>query len=149
MPEFVVKAIDAAEEAGRDARNEAAGAAGAGASGREDQIEMNQALEQIDEADRQVREIRMFLVQFGLGGALLTLLFLGFYLISVGLRRLSEGGNPRGWLLSGLVLLGLLFLVSVIGTFALMGDPLVDEFRPDRFGGRSSGQLRTHRWPED
>ncbi len=91
--------------------------------------ELQQAQFQIDEANHRLREIRMFLVQFGLGGALLTLLFIGFYLISVGLRRLSEGGNPRGWLVSGLTLLGLLFLVSVIGTFALMGEPIGDDFR--------------------
>ena len=59
---------------------------------------------QIDQANQRLHEIRMFLVQFGLGGALLTLLFIGFYLISVGLRRLSEGGNPRRWLISGLSL---------------------------------------------
>ena len=89
-------------------------------------IELQAAQDQIDEANRRLREIRMFLVQFGLGGALLTLLFLGFYLISVGLRQLSEGGNPRNWLISGLTLLGLLFFISVVGTFALMGEPMDD-----------------------
>ena len=61
---------------------------------------------------------------------MLTLLFLGFYLISVGLRRLSEGGgNARSWLSAGLGLLGILFLISVVSTFAFMGENLIDGFR--------------------
>ena len=55
------------------------------------------------QADARVREVRAFLIQFGLGGLLLTLLFLGFFLISVsaGLRpHLAEGtaSRPRIWL---------------------------------------------------
>jgi alpha-2-macroglobulin-like protein len=96
---------------------------------------VEQVQNQIDQANQRLQEIRMFLVQFVLGGALLTLLFIGFYLISVGLRRLSEGGNPRGWLISGLSLLGLLFIISVIGTFALMGEPMGDDFRFGRKRG--------------
>ncbi len=91
--------------------------------------ELQNAQNEIDQANERLREIRIFLVQFGLGGALLTLLFIGFYLISVGLRRLTEGGNPRAWLVSGLGLLGLLFLISVVGTFALMGDPMGEDLR--------------------
>ena len=116
------------------------------------------AQNQIDQANQRLHEIRMFLVQFGLGGALLTLLFIGFYLISVGLRRLSEGGNPRRWLLSGLSLLGLLFLISLIGTFALMGEPIGDDFRFGRkeaafFGGPKGfapapPQAQVLLWPE-
>ncbi|HZZ82852.1 MAG TPA: alpha-2-macroglobulin family protein [Gemmataceae bacterium] len=91
--------------------------------------EVQLAQARLNEANQRQRAIRGFVVQFGLGGALLTLLFLGFYLVSVGLRRLSEGGEPRVWLASGAGLLGLLFIVSIIGTFALMGEPIGDEFR--------------------
>lgn len=102
-----------------------------------EQQAVEQAQNQIEETDRRLRELRLFLVQFGLGGALLTLLFIGFYLISVGLRRLSEGGNPRGWLISGLSLLGFLFLISLIGTFALMGEPIAEDFRFGRKRGEA------------
>ncbi len=81
-----------------------------------------------------VREIQMFFWQFGLGGALLTLLFVGFFLISIGLRRLSEGGNARPWIIFGLSLFGLLFLVSIVGTFTLMGDSFFEELHNDLRG---------------
>src|SRR5262249_12993532 len=91
---------------------------------------VRQVDQEVAQANRHLHETRAFLIQFGLGGALLTLLFLGFYLISVGLRRLSEGGgNARSWLSAGLGLLGILFFISVVGTFALMGENLIDDLR--------------------
>jgi hypothetical protein len=98
-----------------------------------------QAVQQeVAQAERRQQEIRGFLVQFGLGGGLLALLFLGFYFVSVGLRHLGEGtGNPRAWLTAGVVWLGMLFLVSVIGAFALMGENLIDDFRDDLFAKKA------------
>ena len=52
-------------------------------------------------------------------------------MISVGLHRLSEGGTARPWLFAGLLLLALLFLASIIGTFTLMGEPFLDDWRPE------------------
>ena len=102
---------------------------------------VHQADQAVAQANHRLDEIRAFLIQFGLGGALLTLLFLGFYLISVGLRHLSEdGGNARSWLSAGLGLLGILFLISVVGTFALMGEDLIHDFRIEqRIGGFNMG----------
>ena len=74
------------------------------------------------------------MIQFGLGGALLTLLFVGFYLISVGLTRLSEGRQARTWFTCGLGLLALLFLTSIVGTFTFLGENM-GGFHSE-FGGR-------------
>ncbi|MSQ93029.1 MAG: hypothetical protein EXR98_00565 [Gemmataceae bacterium] len=88
----------------------------------------------VSEAERQLRETRLYFIQFGLGGGMLTLLFIGFFLVSIGLRRLSDGeGKPRAWLFSGLSLLGFLFLASIIGTIAFMGDNLREEKNPPGF----------------
>jgi hypothetical protein len=105
------------------------------------QITVQQVHHKVALAERRLRETRAFLIQFGLGGALLTLLFLGFYFISIGLRRLSDGGgNARTWLSAGLGLLGILFLISVVGTFAFMGENLIDDFRKeDPFQGARIG----------
>lgn len=129
--EFVPKAVDLQKKlaASETAEQQLQPIAAAPAA----DLAVQQAQRRIDEAAQEVREIRMFLVQFGLGGALLTLLFVGFFLVSVGLRRLSEGGNPRRWLIAGLSLLALLFLISVIGTFGLMGQPIGDDFGWDRW----------------
>ncbi len=86
----------------------------------------------VEEAERQLRETSRHLVQFGLGGALLTLLFLGFFFVNVGLRRLSEGaGRPRTWFTAGLGLLGFLFIASVVGTIAFMGENQFDHRKGD------------------
>lgn len=87
---------------------------------------------EVENVRQRVSELQAFLIQFGLGGVLLTLLFLGFFLISAGLRRLSEGGTARPWFVIGAALLGLLFLASVIGTFTFMGDPLFEDGRDRR-----------------
>ena len=124
---FVTKAIDLQKKLADKEKNEQGRAELQNAIGMT-QIAMDQSHNDIQAAQERLREIRAFLWQFGLGGALLTLLFIGFFLISVGLRRLAEGGNPRIWLFLGLALLSGLFLASVVGTFALMGVPFVDEF---------------------
>jgi hypothetical protein len=63
------------------------------------------------------------LLQFVLGAVVLAFVFVGFLFVSVGMRRLSTGtGSGRPWLLSGGVILGLLLIVSLVGTFALRGD---------------------------
>ena len=99
------------------------------------QAEVQATQNRVDEVQRRMREIRGFLFQFGLGGILLTLLFIAFFLVSVGLRRLAEGGHARTFLFLGLALLSLLFLASIIGTFTLMGEPLFDDMRfQDRRG---------------
>ena len=72
------------------------------------QMNVQMSQNDVNAAINRVREMRGFLWQFGLGGALLTLLFIGFFLVSVGLRKLSEGGRARPWFFSGAVLLALL-----------------------------------------
>lgn len=87
------------------------------------QAVVRQALDETVQVERRLKDFRAFLIQFAMGGALLTLLFVGFFLVSMGIRRLTDGnGNPRAWFTAGLALLGLLFGVSVIGTFAFMGE---------------------------
>ena len=127
---FVVKAIDLNKKLAEHERDDG------GARDVEQKVvamhaEVQMSQNHIDNVNRRMREIRGFMIQFGLGGALLTLLFVGFYLVSVGLRRLSDGRRARPWIFTGFALLGLLFLVSVIGTFTLMGEPLLDDFRFD------------------
>ncbi|MBI2807823.1 MAG: hypothetical protein HYX68_22810 [Planctomycetes bacterium] len=87
-----------------------------------DQAQVRREQDRIQAAEQRLRELRHFFMQFGLGGAILTVLFLGFALVSMGLRRLSEGeGHPRRWLLAGGGLLVFLFLGSLVGTIAFMG----------------------------
>lgn len=83
---------------------------------------------QVSQTERRVRELRALLIQFGLGGGLVTLLFVSFYLASIGLRNASEGaGNARPWLIAGGGLFGVLVVGGVIGTFAFMGQNLIDD----------------------
>jgi hypothetical protein len=92
-----------------------------------------QVEQSVSEAAFRVRAFKAFIIQVGLGLGVLALLFVAFFCISVGLRRLSDAtGNDRGWLGSGLALLGVLFLISLVGTFAFRG---ADVFDQDRFGG--------------
>lgn len=101
---------------------------------------------QVDEAERLVRETRVSFIQFGLGGALLTLLFLGFFLVSVGLHRFSEGdGRPGAWLTAGLGLLGFLFLASIVGTITFMGENPMEENKqnPRFFGAVANEKAKT------
>jgi hypothetical protein len=78
-------------------------------------------------AEQRLGDIRAVFVQFVLGAVVLALVFVGFLFVSVGIRRLSTGaGSARPWLLSGGVLLGLLLIVSLVGTFALRGDKGLD-----------------------
>jgi hypothetical protein len=77
-----------------------------------------------------LRRFKGFLYQIGFGLGVLALVALSFFCLSVGLRRLCDAsGNDRGWLGSGLALLGLLFLISLVGTFYLRGVSLIDDER--------------------
>ena len=106
---------------------------------RQDQVRIlestvNLAAQTRAQADERLRDLSTFYVQFAMGGALLTLLFIGFFLISVGLRRLAEGDPARSWLVIGIALLGILFFASVVGTFVfIIGEHLLDN---PRFSGR-------------
>ncbi len=83
---------------------------------------------EIANARRNAASIRAYLMQFMLGGVMLTLLFVGFFLISLGLRRMSDGeGEGRRPIVAGFVLLALLFFSSIIGTFAFMGERMFDD----------------------
>jgi hypothetical protein len=103
-----------------------------------------------DEAARtaeRAREMRVFLVQFGLGAAVLALLAIGFTLVRAGLRRLADGtGQPRRWLTAGLGLLAALFLISAIGVFALMGEKLFDDARRDDGGIKLGVNMGRNDW---
>lgn len=92
------------------------------------QNDMEQIASEIVNARRRAAAVRAYLIQFALGGVMLTLLFVSFFLISLGLRRLSDGeGEARRPMVYGLTLLGLLFFASVIGTFAFMGERMFDD----------------------
>ena len=95
----------------------------------EQQVQVSQ--NEINNLQQRLRQTTGVLWQFGLGGGMLAILFIGFFLISVGLRRLSEGRAARPWLGAGLGLLSLLFLGSIVGTFTLMGEPILDDWRAD------------------
>ncbi len=72
---------------------------------------------------------------FGLGAALF--LFFAFFLVANGLHRLAEGRRGYVFFGAGLFLLASMFLISVLGTFALMGahhDRLLARFGRN-FGG--------------
>lgn len=130
---FVEKAIKLEEELAKTEKQEA------GPPELQQAVEVKQSsVEAVElavwEADRRLNEIRAFLVQFALGVGMLALLAVSFLCISVGLRRLSDGtGNDRGWLGSGLALLGVLFLISIVGTFVFRGENLLDHDRPKAF----------------
>ena len=88
-------------------------------------------------AEQSLREIRAFFVQFGIGAGLLILLLAAFYFISVGLRRLADGDDSaRRWFAAGIGLIGLLFLVGILGTFACNGHVFFDDIGR---GGRNFG----------
>ena len=127
---FVVKAIDLEKQLAEREKQEAGQPALATIDQARAQVSAA-AASQV-QAEEKLRAIHAFLLQFGLGGALLMLLFLGFFLISVGLRRLADGGPARTWLFMGTSLLGVLFVASIFGTFLLMGERLFDD---PRFGG--------------
>lgn len=92
------------------------------------QNELQSIGSEIANARRRAAAVRAYLVQFALGGVMLTLLFVGFFLISLGLRRMSDGeGESRRPLVFGFGLIGLLFFASIIGTFAFMGERMFDE----------------------
>lgn len=101
------------------------------------QSELQASQMAIEDIHHRLRFLRSFMVQYALGGIVLTLLFVGFFLVSIGLRRLAEGGTPRPWFVLGFALLGLLFFLSVLGTFMLMSEPFLDDFRfrDHRFNG--------------
>jgi hypothetical protein len=103
-------------------------------------LAVEQVRQEIASSEQSLRRTRAFLWQFVLGGLLLTLFFIGFYLLSVGLRRLSDGESPALWFVLGFGLFAFLFFASIIGTFALMGENLmdVDDFR---FGGRPMAKV--------
>jgi len=99
---------------------------------------MAQVEQSVAQADSRLRAFKSLLIQVGLGLGVLALVFVAFFCISVGLRRLSDAsGNDRGWLGSGLALLGVLFIISLVGTFGLRGIGLFDRdrFGPQRFMG--------------
>lgn len=122
---FVSKAVDLQRKLGEREKVE---------HGAPDQIEairvgevsVNQSENEIARVEHEMLRLRAFLWQFGLGGGLLTLMFVGFYLISVGLRRLSDGDSSLIFFVLGFGLFALLFVASIIGTFVLMGERMLD-----------------------
>ena len=127
---FVAKAIDVNKKLAEKEQDETGAPQIAKEVGQmEQQVQASQ--NEINAVQQRLRQTRGFFWRFGLGVALLTLLFIGFFSISVGLRRLAEGGTARPWLFTGLSLLILLFFASIIGTFTLMGEPLLDDWRAD------------------
>lgn len=113
-------------------------------------IEARQAVDVMDQqikvvendvsmAESNLDQARLLFVQFSLGGILLIAIFVGFYLISIGLRRLSDGESPRVWFGIGFGLFALLFLTSIIGTYSLMGHRIFNE--DPRFMGRGGMKM--------
>jgi hypothetical protein len=122
---FVTQAVEMQKKLA-ERENEIDGAHGVLAELQAKQVTVEQTRHQIVMNEQNLRHARAFLWQFALGGVLLTLFFVAFYLMSVGLRRMSDGENPVAWFASGLGLFAFLFMASVIGTFALMGENVFD-----------------------
>jgi hypothetical protein len=74
--------------------------------------------------EQRERDLWGLFAQAALGTAMALFLFFAFFLVSTSLYRLAEGRSGYILLGGGLCLLGMLFVVSVLGTFALIGQPV-------------------------
>jgi hypothetical protein len=87
-------------------------------------------------------ELWGFFMQAAFGAAVGLLVFFGFFLVATSLYRLAEGKGGYILLGGGLVLLVFLFMVSLLGTFLLIGTPMENNIffnngRVGMFGGRA------------
>jgi hypothetical protein len=87
------------------------------------QMNVNVASQVLGEQRQRSAELWAYFVQAAFGVGMALFLFLAFFLVATSLFRLAEGRSGFLLLGGGLVLLVGLFVVSVLGTFALMGVP--------------------------
>jgi alpha-2-macroglobulin-like protein len=71
--------------------------------------------------EQQERELLGFFAQGAMAVGIGVVLFLAFFLVSTSLYRLAEGKSGYLFLGAGLCLLAGLFMISVLGTFAMIG----------------------------
>jgi anti-sigma factor RsiW len=94
---------------------------------RQQLVSAQNSLNMVDEVRKeQVRrrdDLWRFFLNGGFGLAGFMFILFAFFLVSAGLHRLAEGKHGYVFLGCGIALLGMLFMVSVLGTFALMGVP--------------------------
>ncbi len=87
---------------------------------------VGRALQEIVSAEIRLLETETFFIQIGRAAALLSAIFVGLYLCSVGVRQLSADESPRVWFALSFGLLALLFFGSIIGGLALKGERIFD-----------------------
>jgi hypothetical protein len=89
------------------------------------------------EQEQRSQELWGFFGQAALGTTMALFLFFAFFLVSTSLYRLAEGRSGYIFLGGGLCLLAMLFVISVLGTFAMIGTPPERGFFNRNFrGGR-------------
>jgi alpha-2-macroglobulin-like protein len=100
----------------------------------------HQAGEQLVEQRRRLDDLWSFFLHGLFGVFAVSIVVFAFFLTVSGLHRLAEGRFGYVFLGGGLLLLGFLFLVSVVGTFAMMGVP--EERMHRMFGQRGRGGFK-------
>jgi hypothetical protein len=98
----------------------------------------NQAGEQVVEQRRRLDDLCSFFLHGLFGVFAVSVVVFAFFLTVSGLHRLAEGSFGYVFLGGGVLLLGFLFLVSVVGTFAMMGVPQ-ERIHGGMFGQRGRG----------
>ena len=84
---------------------------------------VNQAGENVNELESRRSDLLRFFLHGTLGVAAIIFVLFAFFLVSSGVHRLAEGRHGYVFVGAGVAILGFLFIVSVLGTFALMGVP--------------------------
>jgi hypothetical protein len=124
-PQFVARFVELESELARKERDEA------GSPELQSRVLMaqsstNAAQQGVSDQLTRLRGMQDFFLYGALSAVGAGFLFFAFFLVYSGLHRLASGQRGYVFLSVGLMLLGFFFVVSVLGTFALMGSP------PDR-----------------
>ncbi len=100
---------------------------------------LNVAGQAVGAETERLNDLASFFFQAGVSTAVGLLVFFAFFLVATSLYRLAEGKSGYILLGAGLCLLGFLFVVSVLGTFAMIGSPMDNNLFARRRGGFFGG----------